>query len=73
MEGSSGFGSHHDLNALNFGESVRDATSKFINRFVERVGIEANMADHHLKNLQQNIPSKIFSFFIPSTILKIFH
>lgn len=56
---SSGWGSQHDLTdgAFDFGESVKDTTSKFILRFVERVCIEAGVTAAHLKSLQTNIPS----------------
>lgn len=55
---SSGWGSQHDLTdgAFDFGESVKDTTSKFILRFVERVCIEAGVTAAHLKSLQTNIP-----------------
>lgn len=59
MDGSSGWGSQHDLTDLGlYCESVKDTTSKFILRFVERVCIEAGVSAAHLKSLQQNIPSK---------------
>ncbi|XP_047135249.1 myotubularin-related protein 13 isoform X1 [Hydra vulgaris] len=41
---------------MDFGESVKDTTSKFILRFVERVCIEAGVTAAHLKSLQTNIP-----------------
>ena len=67
MEGSSGWGSMHDLadgGVINIGESVKDTTSKFILRFVERVCIEAGVTAAHLKSLQTNIPSKHIFFSV---------
>lgn len=53
---SSSTGSTYDLD-VGFGESVKDSTSKFILRFVERVCIEAGVTAQHLRSLTQNIPS----------------
>ena len=57
---SSSWGSTTDLldGGVGFGESVKDSTSKFILRFVERVCIEAGVTAQHLRSLTQNIPSK---------------
>lgn len=60
---SSSWGSQHDLVDVGFGESVKDSTSKFILRFVERVCIEAGVTAQHLRSLTQNIPSRFFRFF----------
>jgi len=57
---SSSWGSTNDLlDGVSYGESVKDSTSKFILRFVERVCIEAGVTAQHLRSLTQNIPSKM--------------
>ena len=74
---SSSWGSTTDLldAGLGYGESVKDSTSKFILRFVERVCIEAGVTAQHLRSLTQNIPSKCFTSrcndilrFLPKTL-----
>ena len=59
---STDWGSVQDFDGREIGESPKDATSKFILRFVERVCTEAGVTPQHLKALQTNIPSEFIMF-----------
>ena len=66
MMESSSIGSTADLldGRMGFGESVQDSASNFIRRFIERVCSEAGVTEQHLRNLTENIPSKLITKMI---------